>query len=609
VRDIATCVSITFGGTRAAALVAVLLVSLLAPPLAAVEPVKMTGTLAGRVTDAAGVPQMGATVFLFNRFERMMDRVLTDAGGAFLFSSLLPEQYSVRVSLASFVPAIKRNVAVQAGLRSYLAVSLTSMLSTVELVYMPPGQKAVMSEEWKWVLRGAGATRPVLRLLPGIDISDPTRPRQRNIFAGTRGLVKLSAGDGGALAAAGSQADLGTAFALATSLFGGNQVGVSGNFAYGSNAGIPIAGFRTSFSREQGFASNAEVHLTMRQVYLPARIGSALSTAASAGIPALQSMALSFSDRRQIGDLIEIEYGSSIETVSFLNRLNYISPFARIRYGDAQSGSFEFAYSSGTPATELLDPDEVPGAELSHQISTLSLFPRVSLRGGNVHVQRAENFEFGYRRAIGSRTYSAGIWREDVSNAAMLIASPGGFYGSSDLMPDLASNSNVFNAGSYRRTGYTASVTQKLGEDLNATVAYGFGGVLTNDGKMLQSGDPGQLRRSLSGGMRQSLTARVSGVSPFSGTRFITSYQFTDYRVLQPVHLSLTQRTTLEPGLNLAIRQPIPGANLLFGRLEASADLRNLLAQGYLPLTTSDGRRIILIHAPRSIRGGLAFIF
>jgi hypothetical protein len=60
------------------------------------------------------------------------------------------------------------------------------------------------------------------------------------------------------------------------------------------------------------------------------------------------------------------------------------------------------------------------------------------------------------------------------------------------------------------------------------------------------------------------------------------------------------------PGLNIYIRQPIPGFN---GRLEATADLRNLLAQGYVPIATPGGLQLLLVDNPRSFRGGLAFRF
>jgi hypothetical protein len=45
-----------------------------------------------------------------------------------------------------------------------------------------------------------------------------------------------------------------------------------------------------------------------------------------------------------------------------------------------------------------------------------------------------------------------------------------------------------------------------------------------------------------------------------------------------------------------------------FGRFEASAELRNLLAQGYLPVIVSD-QRAVLTNSPRAVRGGLSFIF
>jgi hypothetical protein len=97
---------------------------------------------------------------------------------------------------------------------------------------------------------------------------------------------------------------------------------------------------------------------------------------------------------------------------------------------------------------------------------------------------------------------------------------------------------------------------------------------------------------------------------PVSGTHFSSGYQWTDYSVISPVHLSLTQRGTIDPGLNVYLRQPIPGVPSVFaGRLEATADLRNLLAQGYVPIFSPDGRQILLIQSPRSLRGGLSFIF
>ncbi|MCL4850390.1 MAG: hypothetical protein KJZ78_03295, partial [Bryobacteraceae bacterium] len=63
-----------------------------------------------------------------------------------------------------------------------------------------------------------------------------------------------------------------------------------------------------------------------------------------------------------------------------------------------------------------------------------------------------------------------------------------------------------------------------------------------------------------------------------------------------------------EPGWNVRLRQPIPSIPGMRGRLEATAELRNLLAQGYVPVS-AQGKRLLLVPSPRSIRGGLSFIF
>jgi len=38
-------------------------------------------------------------------------------------------------------------------------------------------------------------------------------------------------------------------------------------------------------------------------------------------------------------------------------------------------------------------------------------------------------------------------------------------------------------------------------------------------------------------------------------------------------------------------------------------DLRNLLAQGYVPVLDQDGRTVYLVQSARAVRGGLNFTF
>src|ERR1700694_809618 len=214
-------------------------VLLSAPAAFSAEPMQLAGSLAGIVRDSTGVPQMGAAVYLFNHSERLILQTITNERGMFGFSLLTPDLYSVRVSLASFVPAMKQKIAVQPGMQSLLYVDLASVLSSIELVYVAPGQGALMSDDWKWALKASTATRPVLRVLPEQSASDPTKRDNvvGGVFTDTRGLLSVSAGDPGSLGGTSTQSDLGTAFALATSVMGRNQLQVSGNVGYNGRGG------------------------------------------------------------------------------------------------------------------------------------------------------------------------------------------------------------------------------------------------------------------------------------------------------------------------------------------------------------------------------------
>jgi len=511
--------------------------------------------------------------------------------------------------MASFVPALKNNIRVQPGMRSFLSIDLASVLSSIELIYSAPGSQPLMSDDWKWVLKTSTATRPVLRLAR--DTAAPSGAKREvsgTMFSDMRGVVKVSTGAEGSLAAAGTQADLGTAFALATSIYGGNEIQFTGNFGYASNAGVPTAGFRTSLSRDDLWGvAQPKVNVTMRQVALPTRVG--LASIAGGEAPLLRTLSVSTLDRRQLTDNLLFEYGASLESVTYLDRLNYLSPYARLTYDFGSFGALQLAYSSGMPPAELITSAETPELELRQDLTVLATFPRLSLRAGTPRVQRARNYEVGWQKSVGHGTLSVGAYSEAVTNAAAMMAVPRGFLPQGDLLPDLGSSLSIFNLGEFERLGFIASLTQNLSENHTVAVAYGSAGALEPSAAEMEVGDPEELRSSMDVGRRDWLAVRYTGASPYTGTRFSSSYKWTDYGSLTPVHLYLTQSFQPDLGLNIAVRQPLPSLGFWRGRLEASAELRNLLEQGYIPFTTRDGRKLFLVHNPRAVRGGLSFIF
>jgi hypothetical protein len=579
---------------------------------AATAPLHLTGSIGGTVRNAAGVVQMGANVILYNRYDRVVEKVTTNADGTFAFTSLLPDLYSLRVTLASFIPAFKQNIAVKPGFHSVLTINMASMLSSIEFVSSTPAKGSLMSDDWKWVLRSSQATRPVLRYRDLTGDLSTTEKTQTSVFSETRGIVKVSAGDATSFVS-GPQPDLGTAFALATSIFGSNQLELAGNFGVSAQAGLPSGGFRATYVRSAPGSRSPAVTVGMDQISLPTRGGFGPSMNGEAGAPAMRSMMMSIIDELEVMDHLRLEYGGSIESVSLVNRVNVLSPFARLTYDMGDFGSVRVAYSSGAPAAELaargVSDVGKEGGSLNRDLATaFSTVPRLAMRNGQVRAQRNQDLEIGYTKVVKSRTYSAGVYKEQIKNGALMLAGADGMY-ASDVLPDLGSRTALFSLNGFSRWGYIASVAQRLGDRLELGLAYGRGGALSAENRQLVTDNADELRGLIQTKDRNWASGRIAVILPGTGTRVAGSYGWADYRSLMPTHLFLAERFTQDPGLNITIHQPLPAIGLVPGRFEATAELRNLLEQGYLPVTTRDGRTMVLTNAPRAVRGGLSFIF
>jgi carboxypeptidase family protein len=571
----------------------------------------LSGELLGQVQNSAGIAQMGATIFLYNRYDQLVRQALTNDSGKFAFDALAPDLYSIRVVLASFVPAVRRNISIAAGSESLLKINLASVLSTVELMPASAAQGTLMTDDWKWVLRSSAATRPVLRFTP---VASSSRRRSTLAkFSETSGVIRLSAGDGDSVSGSTAQ-DLGTSFALATRVNGSARIRLSGNVGYMANSGLPTAGFRTTYAADKDNVPGPQIALTAHQVYFPG-LGADGNPANDQSGPVLRTAAFSAIDKIDLLDSLRLEYGGHMESVSFLHRVTYVSPFARATYDFGPKGSLRVAYSAGTQPSELIERGSQtsdgaisPASDLNQDLAALSLLPRVSRSNGHMRLQRTETWEAGYEIKDGTRKYSVSAYIDNLADATYNVSGTLNSLPQSDLLPDFDSSSYVFDIGNYHRSGYTAAVTQSVGDRVDFTLAAGRGGALVADPQQSAAASSADLRGLVRKTQRSWLSARASATLPGSGTQIVTSYGWTDFRSLMPVHLSLTGITNQDEGWNIMLRQPLPRFNGLRGRLEATAEMRNALAQGYLPLNAG-GAHAVLTNSPRALRGGLSFLF
>ena len=103
----------------------------------------------------------------------------------------------------------------------------------------------------------------------------------------------------------------------------------------------------------------------MRQLYLPGRLSAAL-TGNETALPMLRSMSAGFEDHTRLTDELSMRYGVTLDAVTFLDRLTYFSPFARLTYTIDDSSD--------------LEPDRRPGLVLRARPAHTDRPSRYSLR-------------------------------------------------------------------------------------------------------------------------------------------------------------------------------------------------------------------------------------
>ncbi len=247
-------------------------------------------------------------------------------------------------------------------------------------------------------------------------------------------------------------------------------------------------------------------------------------------------------------------------------------------------------------------------SELSSPLDNLSRLPQLSERNGRLELQRTQNYEIGYKKSVRSRTYSFSAFSEHVSNGRLNVSGDLESLNGGDIFSDGYSTLSTYNIGRYDRIGYLASVDQRFGDSLEMGLAYGRLGGFTPDGAAFDSrlystaaflGERNHNLASLS--VKKTVTR--------AGTHISANYGWMDRGAILPRHSFTTQDVVATPGFNVLIRQPLPSLFGLSGRFELTADLRNLLAQGYVPVAMPGGHQLLAVESPRAIRGGLKFVF
>jgi Carboxypeptidase regulatory-like domain len=530
------------------------------------------GAISGYVRNASGTPQMGAVVQILGAAHRSFT-VFTDESGYYTASGLLPGLYSLKVTAPSFLPALREKVGLRAGTTLNINITLSTLLGIMQL---GPVRPLPDDDDWKWTLRSV-ANRPILRIF-----DDSVIPAEKRT-AEMHGSVSFLAG--AAAGGYGTGSDMSTGFSLERSIFSDGHLAFSGNVGYGST--LPAAVVRASYTHQMLNGSTPTIGMTVRR-FAPSDPN--LHNAA------LQALSLSATDNLTLGDILELKFGSELQTIQFLGQINAFRPYGSVDLHLSPNTVVGYQYTTSRPDPRAEKGFDSAPADLSESD------PRVSLTAFAPRVERAHHQEISASHRTGNTNFQVAYFSDRIVNPALTgtgdVNASGGY-----LLPDISSGTFSYTGPALDTSGFRVVLQRKLSSDLAATLDYAFGGTLelTRPDVPLQSAP-----QWLSVQRRHALAAKLSGTVSRTHTRWIASYRWTNGPELTPVDMFNTSAGQSDPYLNVFIRQPIP---CLGGRMEAIVDVRNLLAQGYVPVVGNDGQTVYLVDSARSIRGGFAFNF
>ena len=540
-----------------------------------------SGQVAGFVRNSQGVAQMGANVEVKKLGSAEIFRAFTDPRGFFAIAGLAPGKYNVRITAPSFLPSLTQNLPVQSGGRMMMNITLNTLFEAVTL--LPERRKpSDDQDDWKWTLRSM-SNRPILRMVDG----SPSLVNDRKQDDMTRATVAFIAGaqaDG-----FGSSGGYGTAFDLQQSVFSSGTFSITGNVAYGTS-GEPGGVARAAYRREMADGSRPEFAIIARRISNP-DLGFRT--------PTLQSFEASASNTTQIAETIELSYGAALQSIQFAGRQEAFRPFANVDWHLTPNTVLEYRYATSVPNMRNLKGYDTAPADFSEAD------PRVTLLSGRGMVERASHHEVSMSQRIAKFNVQVAAYTDHIRNAELT-----GLGDVDDRMgnalPDFYGGTFSYNGGSFTTQGMRIVFERKLPGDVTATLDYAFGGVLDVNGQNVNWND---LRGRIEEHGSHAMTAKVTGSVPGSHTKWIASYRWMNGTAITPVDMFNVSPGQADPYLNIFVRQPLPHTRLIPGKMEAVVDIRNLLAQGYIPVMTQDGSTVYLVQSARSVRGGVSFTF
>jgi len=544
----------------------------------------VSGKLAGVVRDLTGTPQMGASVEVFAEAPGAASSLdyLTNTQGIFRGDKLSPGLYTIRVTLAGFLPTLQQHVRINANLTTMVRIEMESMFASLEQLRRQPNSAKADADDWKWVLRSASGTRPILQFDENavLTANGDTAARAPKI------LLEFTDGARRPGSVSNVAAAPGTAFAYDQKLGGAGSLLVAGQMSYDES---PAGGVATVWLPTGTIGSGPHTAVVLRE----AKIGNTGVT--------FRGMRIDQGGAVTLGDRVLLRYGGEYLLVGLGRSVSSVRPRLSVetKLGGEWRGKLVFASQPGAPSAMESGGEDLQSA-LVRALDELDAFPALMWRNGRPVLQGGWHEEVSAERRIGEngKLQIAGF-HEDSHHTA--VFGRGSDLPVQEYFEDVFSSAFAYDGGATSSWGGRLAYREKLNDDVEVTALYAMAGALAPG-----ANNDGVLRDSLRMTPRHSVGVNVSSKLSRTGGHLTVGYKWISGPAVSRVDAYGESLYQMDPYLHVSLRQQLP--KLGPGRWEAIADCDNLLAQGTVTISTRDGQ-VALVPAFRTFRGGLSLQF
>jgi hypothetical protein len=512
----------------------------------------------------------------------------TDLYGRYKIANLIPGRYEVRATAALFVPAMRGHLRLATGARATVNLTLTMLSSAA--VWLPAERRKPdePGDDWTWTLRSA-ANRPILRLL---DDGQMVLVSSSATEASPRGSIEARAammgGDGGF--GGGGSHDL---LALDRVMEDGSDVVLRTDVAsartpYGRGPAMELdAGYERRVAL--GGASRLVVSYESHPEMMTAD-----------GAMGLEMARLASAQKMRLGDRVDVEAGGTVYAVHTTGYTLASQPFLRVTVhpGEVWAVRYRLATSRDLQGFDGLDSIEAEA-------------PMAAVLGGRLRTEAGRHQEIALTRKFGDGIIQAAVYQDTIERP---VVGGTGVMSAGDLMPgcgssgvvaDTVTDSFQFLGPGYTTRGMSVTLSEPLTPSLWAMLEYESGAALSTRDAIAVTLP--EVSAGLHPEAADAMTAALKGRVLRSGTKLRAAYRWQPRRLVTPV--GSYEAFSDQAFLSFFVRQPVGWGSRLFPGLEATVDVTNLLAQGYQPFLSADGRTLFLAQSPRTIQGGLSFTF